>query len=202
MANKVFRFGLGTAATPYSGVWRAWTHEDEVHLAVRAADEEVSLTVYPTGRWRITAGGAVSRWTRPKDFRPGWSRGPDLIIPYTPTPVQPLVNDPHPAEPINWLPPSTPGSHARFSLLIATPSAEASHWRPQEVPGSQSLAILPLRTAGTLHLYRLDEPETPDYVSPDAPAVTVAGPSRLTVIVSADQAGCPSLRESHGGGGG
>ncbi len=207
MANKVFRFALGSPATPYSGLWRAWTHEDEVHLAVRATDEEVSLTVYPTGRWRITAGGAVSRWTRPADFRPGWSRGPDLVIPYTATPVQSPAIDPYATEPLVWLPPSAPGFHARFSLLIATPSAEASHWRPQEAPGSQSLAALPLRTAGTLHLYRIDEPATLEPATPAAPvaldggqvlpAGSATGLFRMTVMVSADNLGYPSFRESH-----
>ncbi|MEO8634488.1 MAG: hypothetical protein ABI587_04325 [Gemmatimonadales bacterium] len=207
MATKVFRFALGTAAAPYSGLWRAWTHEDELHLAVRAATDEVALTVYPTGRWRITVGTAVSRWTRPKEFRPGWSRGPDLVIPYTVTPVQMPASDAHPTEPITWLPPSAPGFQARFSLLVATPSAEASHWRPQEAAGTESLASLPLRTAGTLHLYRVDELTTPDHPAPPDhiavgplpnPATTlIRGPSRLVVIISADQAGCPSFRESH-----
>ena len=208
MATKVFRFALGAPATAYSGLWRAWTHEDEVHLAVRAADEDVGLTVYPTGRWRITVGTSVSRWTRPAEFRPGWSRGPDLVIPYTALPVQPPANDPYAAEPIAWLPPPAPGFHARFSLLIATPSAEASHWRPQEAPGSRSLATLPLRTAGSLHLYRVDELATPEHstapaqLAPDALRLVSSalppGLSRVTVIVSADNLGCPSFRESHG----
>ncbi len=208
MANKVFRFALGSPATPYSGRWRVWTHEDEVHLAVRATDEEVGLTVYPTGRWRITVGGAASRWTRPADFRPGWSRGPDLVIPYTATPVQSPAIDPYATEPLVWLPPSTHGFHARFSLLIATPSAEASHWRPPEAPGTQSLATLPLRTAGTLHLYRIDEPATPEHSTPPAavapdgsqvlPAAAPPTPLRMTVNVSADNLGYPSFRESHG----
>ena len=209
MANKVFRFALGSPATPYSGVWRAWTHEDEVHLAVRAGDADVALTVYPTGRWRITVGAVVSRWTRPKEFRPGWSRGPDLVIPYTATPVQTLANDPYATEPIAWLPPSDLGCVARFSLLTATPSAEASHWRPQDALGSQSLAALPLRTAGTLHLYRVDEPALPEHAPPlgllgpearrDTTAALASGPARLTIVISADQMGCPSLRESYRG---
>jgi hypothetical protein len=196
MANKIYRFALGSAEAAYSGLWRLWTHEDEVHLAVRASNEEVALTIYPTGRWRITVGTAVSKWTRPKDFRPGWSRGPDLIIPPSDGPVDVPATDPHPTEPIHWLPPSAPGIRARFSLLIATPSAELSHWRPPEVPGSQNLVMLPLRTAGTLHLYRIDEPLTADDAAPSA--APAAGPRRLTVNVSADQTGTPSLREAHG----
>ncbi len=201
MANKVFRFALGTPATACSGLWRVWTHEDEVHLAVHGPVEEVGLTMYPTGRWRITVGDAVSRWTRPKDFRPGWSRGPDLIIPAMGSPVHLPEGDPHAAEPVAWLPPAAPGFHARISLLVATPSAEASHWRPLEAPGTQSLATLPLRKAGTLHIVRIDEQAHSDSAESRAPVGGSAAPappaSRLRVIVSADQAGCPSFRETY-----
>ncbi len=197
MANKVFRFALGSPASPCSGLWRAWTHEDEVHLAVPATTQEVGLTIYPTGRWRITVGGVVSRWTRPKDFRPGWTRGPDLVIPHTDAPIRLPAADPYPAEPLTWLPPPATGFQARFSLLIATPTAEASHWRPEEPPGTQKLAALPMRTAGTLHLYRLDEPVAPEDQRDQIPARD-GEPLAVSVIVSADQMGTPSFRESHG----
>ncbi len=182
MATEVFRFALGSPAAPFSGLWRAWTHEDEVHLAVRATHEDVALTIYPTGRWRIAVGESLSRWTRPKEFRPGWTRGPDLVIPHAATPLPAPPADRYAAEPLAWLPPPTAGFQARFSLLIATPSAEASHWRPLDVPGTQSLAVLPLRTAGAFHLYRVDEPAASDYG---------AGPPGFTVIVCANQMGCP-----------
>jgi hypothetical protein len=197
MANKIFRFALGTAEAPCSGLWRAWTHEDEVHLAVPAAADLVALTIYPTGRWRITVGSAVSRWNRPKDFRLGWSRGPDLIIPHTDATVQLPGADPYAKEPITWLPAPIAGYQTRVSLLIATPSAEMSHWRPAETPGTLTLATLPLRTAGMLHLCRLDEP-IPEGEQPK-PTVAAQGPVPLIVGVSADQSGSPSFRESHGG---
>lgn len=198
MANKVFRFALGSPDAPSSGLWRAWTHEDEVHLAVPATPDVVALTIYQTGRWRITVGTAVSRWNRPKDFRAGWSRGPDLVIPHTDTAVGLPANDPYAKEPLTWLPPPAPGFQARISLLIATPSAELSHWRPVETPGTVALAILPLRTAGTLHLYRLDEPIPAEEQRPPA-AARSPGPLPVIVAVSADQSGSPSFRESHGG---
>lgn len=197
MANKIFRFALGSPATPLSGLWRVWTHEDEAHVAVPATLEEVGLTIYPTGRWRITIGGVVSRWTRPKDFRPGWTRGPDLVIPHTEIPVQLPANDTHAAEPVTWLAPPASGYQARFSLLVATPAAEASHWRPVEAPGTEHLAALALRTSGTLHLYRLDEPVQAEDRLPPA-LWHASGPVALSVIVRADQMGHPSFLEVHG----
>lgn len=197
MANKVFRFALGTVDDPRSGLWRIWTHEDEVHLAVPAANELVGLIIYPTGRWKITVGTAVSRWNRPKEFRLGWSRGPDLLIPHSDAPVQIPANDPYVKETLAWLAPPAAGHRARISLLIATPHAEMSHWRPVETPGTETLVTLPLRTAGTLHLCRLDEP-VPDGEAGHGAARPGEGAVPLYVGVSADQAGTPSFRESHG----
>jgi hypothetical protein len=195
MATHVFRFALGSLANPLSGLWRVSTHEDDVHAAVHTTRGELVLTAYPTGRWRISVGSDTSRWTRPKEFRPGWTRGPDLIIPYTESLVPLPATDPHATEPIAWLPPPAPGHMARFTLLFASPRAEESRWRPQDAPGTQSVTVLPLRTAGCLHLSRIDEPTPPtDRTDPSPP-----GSPRFDVVVSADEAGRPSLRESHAG---
>jgi hypothetical protein len=195
MATHAFRFALGSRATPLSGLWRVWTHEDDVHAAVQTTRGELVLTAYPTGRWRITVGRDMSRWTRPKEFRPGWTRGPDLIIPHTASPVPFPATDPHAVEPVVWLPPPLPGQVARFTLLFASPRAEQSHWRPQDAPGTQSVTVLPLRTAGWLHLSRIDE------ALPVADETASASPASLIfdVVVSADETGRPSLRESHAG---
>lgn len=198
MATKVFRFALGAPDNPRSGLWRAWTHEDETHLGVRTTSDEVHLTAYPTGRWRIVIGSDISKWTRPKEFRPGWIRGPDLLLPFSAAPVRPTGPDPFPQEPVTWLPPPAPGHVARFTLLFASPRAEGSQWRPHDAAGTLGIAILPLRTLGALHLNRVDELIAPE----DAPAGTpgpASEPTGFAVIVSADQTGRPSLRVSYSG---
>jgi hypothetical protein len=190
MAIKSFRFGLGTAAVPRSGLWRLWTHEDEVHLAVRTSSDPVELTAYPTGRWRIVIGSVVSRWTRPKEFRPGWTRAPDLVIPHRVTPISLTAKDPHAKESVTWLTPPAPRTLARFALLFAAPRSTEGPWLPTDVPGTENLAILPLRTLGNLHLCRMDEPVDPD-------EVVEQESEEFSVIVSTNQAGHPSLREAH-----
>jgi hypothetical protein len=201
MATKVYRFALGSPDSPRSGIWRVWSHEDEIHLAVWTPREEVMFTAWPTGRWRITVGTAVSRWTRPKEFRPGWTRGPDVVIPCSAVPLQVPARDPHPTEPVTWLAPPPAGHQARFTLLFASPRAEESRWRPLDVAGTQGMTVLQLRTAGALHLCRIDEPiAAEELAAAVAPSVdTPAGPAEFTVVVSADQAGRPSLRESYSG---
>jgi hypothetical protein len=193
VATHVYRFALGSSATPLSGLWRVWTHEDDVHAAVQTPRGELVLTAYPTGRWRIAIGRDISRWTRPREFRPGWTRGPDLVIPHRTSPLSLPTPDPHAGEPIAWLPPAAPGYVARFTLLFASPRAEESRWRPQDAPGTQALAVLPMRTAGSLHLSRLVEAiAADDQAAPSSPGAAV-----FDVVVSADETGRPMLFERH-----
>ncbi len=150
------------------------------------------LTAYPTGRWRIATGKDVSRWTRPGEFRPGWIKGPDIILPHTDTAVIQETPDPNPAEPVHWLTPPGPGQEAHVTLLFASPRAEESHWRPQDVEGTESVSTLRLRTTGCLHLSRVDAPVPgiePESRSNDSPVVH-------DVTVGADSGGRPSFRES------
>lgn len=176
-----------------SGIWRLWVQEDDVHLQVQASEQLVEFTAYRTGRWRISAGDAVSRWTRPKEFRPGWSRGPDLIVPASLAPLLVPSVVTKVVEPVTWLPVPTAGEVARFTLLFAAPRATENSWKPTDVAGTESIRHLSLRTAGVVHLCRRDEAN--DDPDDTAPGFTAA---RLAVRISANQAGVPSLRETYG----
>lgn len=194
MALKTVRFALGSLEHPSSGVWHLRVQEDDVHLEVHATREVVELTAYRTGRWRISAGGSVSRWTRPKEFRPGWIRGPDLVIPATgPGLVLPSAATEAPGPAITWLPGPPTGQRARFSLLFASPRSAEHRWQPTDAPATTSVAILALRSAGALHLCRTDE------IDPDAnpSADSSTRPGALAIVVSADRSGLPSLTEVH-----
>lgn len=193
MALKSFRFALGSSARPASGIWRVWVQEDDVHLQIHGTHQIVEFTAYRTGRWRIASGAAVSRWTRPKDFRPGWTEGPDLLIPGSHHPLR--LPDPFPpgSEPVVWYPAPAPGRLARFKVLFASTRSSQYPWQPTDVAGTAGITILALRTAGWLHICRRDEPDEdlPDPLAAEATAT-------LAVTVSANQAGVPSLRESYG----
>lgn len=190
MTPKDFRFALGSAEAPRSALWRLWIQEDDLHLQVTGAAQPLEFTAYRTGRWRIESAGNVSRWTRPKEFRPGWIRGPDLFIPYSAVPTDTHMESS--TAPITWLAPAPEKHVARFSLYFATPRAREFPWQPTDAAGTTRLVLLTLRTAGDVHLCRRDEPEEPEHgVALQQERVTV------TVIVSADQRGVPSLRETH-----
>ena len=190
MALKSLRFALGTPDLPRSGLWHLWVQEDDVHLEVPTAQHLVAFTAYRTGRWRIAAGEAVSRWTRPREFRPGWTRGPDLLVPGSAHPLRSPTSKP--TESVTWLRLPASASIARFSMLFAGPRSAENAWRPSDIPGSTDIAMLALRTAGSLYLCRRDEAnDDPDAVDPGADSQI------LTVRISADHAGVPSLRESY-----
>ena len=190
MSIKGFSFALGVPEEPRSLPWRVWTRDDEVHLTVRTVTEDIGLTAYPTGRWRIEVGGVVSRWHRPKEFRPGWTRGPDLVLPGLVAAAEPATSRPKAAEPLTWLRAPAIGQSARIQLWFAVPAAEDARWRQALPRSGESLAVLLLRRAGSVHLVRVDEPA-------DAEA-GAHGPGSSTrgVSVRADQSGRPSFWET------
>lgn len=183
-----FRFALGSEKQPQSLVWRAWTRDDEVHLSVKTAALATELTAYPTGRWRIEVGGVVSRWHRPKEFRPGWTRGPDVVLPGAPILGEPAVPQTKGAEPIHWLRGPGEGQAARVQIWFAAPGADLPRWRQALSRSIESVAVLALRRAGSIHLIRLDEPADPDRGE--------SGTGARGVVVRADQSGRPSFWET------
>ena len=187
---KGFRFALGSAEQPRSLVWRAWTRDDEVHLTVAAGAGEIGLTAYPTGRWRIEVGGVISRWHRPKEFRPGWTRGPDIILPGQAAAAEPAAKVTKTAEPITWLRAPPEGQATRIQLWFANLGADETRWRQALARSAESLVVLSLRRAGTVHLVRLDEPAAVDEETPGS-GLGVRG-----VAVRADQTGRPSFWET------
>lgn len=188
--DKGFRFALGAAEEPRSLVWRIWVRDDEVHCDARTASEEIGLTAYPTGRWRIEMGGVVSRWHRPKEFRPGWTRGPDVVLPGRVAAAEPAAPRAKAAEPLTWLRVPADGSVARIQLWFAGPGADEARWRQALPRGAEPLMVLSLRRAGTVHVVRLDEAaEAED--APKASGVPARG-----VTIRADQTGRPSFWET------
>ncbi len=183
-----FRFALGSEQQPQSLVWRVWTRDDEVHVSVRTVALTTELIAYPTGRWRIEVGGIASRWHRPKEFRPGWTRGPDIVFPGMLAGAKPPVPSKKETEPIHWLRGPGEGQAARVQMWFATPGADETRWRQALSRSIESVAVLALRRAGALHLIRLDEPADPE--SGDR------GTGARGVVVRADQSGRPSFWET------
>lgn len=90
MSDPTLRFAAGSPERRFSSVWRLWVHGSDAYLGARTLLRWLKLSMHQTGpdQW-ISAftseSGAVlnetgSRrhrtWTRPPEFRPGWTQGP------------------------------------------------------------------------------------------------------------------------------
>ena len=186
MAGPVWWFALGSSEDPRSLCWSVRTKDDELRLAASPADGPVELTAYPTGRWRVTVGGVVSRWFRPPEFRPGWVRGPDVLLGGHSAPPEPGV----PVGSVRWLNPPNVGQLARIQLWFANPYADEGKWWSALPRSTERIEVFLLRRAGSVHIVRDDEPVDPDD-QPGPPLARGRG-----VAVRTDSAGRLSLRET------
>ncbi|MBL8985409.1 MAG: hypothetical protein JNJ80_03995 [Gemmatimonadetes bacterium] len=185
MTDTAAAFALGSPDAPRSLVWRAWTRDDEFHLAARRGTEAVELTAFATGRWRIDVNGEVGRWHRPTQAVPGWTRGPSVFLPGWDAAAWGKEAG---AESVIWLNAPADGLVTRLDVWFAIPGAEERRWR-QTLPKTARIVLsLPLRRAGSIRMVRDDAPTTDDDDARTEGLVTV----------STDQAGLPSFREIPG----
>ncbi len=79
-----------------SGVWRLWTHGDDVYISLRDLTKVKKVSLHPSGRWRnawaeehvakgspFVAPGqdrATDKWERPPELAPGVTRAFDIVV--------------------------------------------------------------------------------------------------------------------------
>ncbi len=182
MSDTAACFALGSAEVPRSLRWRAWTMDDEFHLAARRGADHVELTAYPTGRWRIDTGGEIGRWHRPTQSLPGWTRGPAVVLPGWNTAT---VDQGKSAGEVTWIPAAGEGRVTRVQVWFAIPGAEERRWRYTQPKTVQSLMSFSLRRAGSVRLMWDEEPGPDDGLAPPEGVISV----------STDEAGLPSFWE-------
>jgi hypothetical protein len=121
--NLKFRFAVGKHEGPRSGVWRLWTNYagSDTYVALRISCGVYKVSLHGSGDWRIAhpvesgiirpdGTRIVERWTRPPEWREGWTRAFEVWVPrsevvpplpllekltkvhWTPTPIR--VGDP------------------------------------------------------------------------------------------------------------
>ena len=94
MPDPTVRFAAGSVDRPRSSVWRLWVHGSDAYLGARVILGTFKLSLHQSGRWIaafteqsgvvITETGTRrhKEWSRPPEFRPGWTQGPSVMIPW------------------------------------------------------------------------------------------------------------------------
>lgn len=89
------RFAVGPPEEYRSAVWRFWASRNDVYLAARNAVGVLKFSLHASGDWRVAftseskivipelGSRVIGHWSRPPEFRPGWTRGVSVMVPHT-----------------------------------------------------------------------------------------------------------------------
>lgn len=133
--KAAIRFGARGLARPASAVWRLWVEGDETYLAARDLGGTFKISLHSSGRWRgawtersgvleeHSEDRKVFSWSRPPEFRTGWTQGASVLVPDSQ--VRFPFEVPDPSDPlIHWSMAPAPGSKVLFTTLFSAPDAE------------------------------------------------------------------------------
>jgi hypothetical protein len=192
--DPVIRFAVGSPEAPYSAVWRLFTKGNDVFVSGRLMGRYLKISLHASGVWRlawteesqILANGTndrvIHRWRRPPQFRPGWTRGISIVVPWTPIGRHFRAVDAPAGKPVQWLRAPAPGYKVVFTVLYAAPDRPKGAWEWIREPGDRSLGRLLLPNGENVYVAvrraRLDSIEK-------AEAEKLAGELRLHLAADA-----------------
>jgi hypothetical protein len=155
----MIRIVVGTAPGPRSGLWRIFTHNDDIYVQhdYMRADVKTSLhasganhhamTPHAVERWKADGDRYMMKWGEPEDFAPGGKMLLGIVIPTdhlsVPDSEPPLAK----REKITLLEPAPPGDATVISIVVTAPSTRLT------APDGQPSALLtswPLPIRGTV----------------------------------------------------
>lgn len=110
-----YRVAVGAATGPQSGVWRFWTWNDDVYVALRSIGHVLKVSLHQSGVWQAGLTSEAprarnidpstrswDRWRRPPEFAMGTVKAFQIIIPSSevtwPRVIQPAQGK------VEWLP--------------------------------------------------------------------------------------------------
>ena len=156
MPSDVIRVAVGDPTHLSSSIWRYWNERDEIYGANIGGRSMAKLSLHSSGIWRLAFlkepirplgldadPRVLYRWTRPAEFKHGWTQCLDLIIPIANIKHRFSVVDlaAHQKQ-ITWIAQPPPANKVTFTLLLA--SSPTMH--PSEVMRSTDAVIgSPLR---------------------------------------------------------
>jgi hypothetical protein len=160
----MYRFAMGSPDDPCSATWRIWTQGAEAYLSIRVMTTVAKMSLHSNGYWQFAIDRMASSWRRPVPFRPGWVRGPVVVIPHNDLTRRRPYLDPNPTEKTFWLRQPDFGMAAQIELLFMEPAAAFGTWKPTDDLGTMQLATLRLAHAHRLHVIRRDRPLLPSEI--------------------------------------
>jgi hypothetical protein len=168
--DSVIRFAVGTPEDAYSAVWRLSAHGNDVYLTGRLMGRYLKISLHAKDDlhlkdvWRFawteesqilvegTNDRVIHRWRRPPQFRPGWTRGVSLIVPWTPIGHHFPAADAPAGKSVQWLRPPAPGHKVVFTILFAAPDLPEGAWESIREPGDRNLGQLVLPNGESVHV--------------------------------------------------
>ncbi len=162
--------GVGAPDAVHSSVWRFWAHGDDVYVAAREGVRFAKFSLHKSGKWRfafvaesqvsmVGAGNdrVVARWTRPAEFRKGWTQCLDVNVPAFEVRRRFSAESLRENGTIDWLPPPQHDHGWQLTVLQSAPGASsyaATHGL--NLPGDRVFAPLPLMSGGSVWMVARD----------------------------------------------
>ena len=144
-ASNTVRFAAGSAREPKSAVWRAHAHKDDVYIGVSSPNmmSTFKMSLHAkvwTAAFTAESGVVMSdsrnrrtdRWERPHEFRPGWTNGPLIAVPFIPDglgarPERLRIG----RKEIYWADAALAGEALVFAFYFVRPGFDSADWLTQ-----------------------------------------------------------------------
>lgn len=163
--TKALRFAVGNSDEYRSAVWRLWIQGKDVYLAARTSADLIKFSMHRSGIWRlawtkqsgITALGSSDRvegrWTRPPQFRVGWTQGPSVVVPSVEL-ARPFKHASTGLGEVVWIPPAGPGSKHHLTVLFEDVQAPAAGVAGVLLPSDKEVGVLRFKEGGYVRLHQ------------------------------------------------
>jgi hypothetical protein len=162
--DSVIRFAVGSPEEAYSAVWTLFTQGNDVYLSGRLMGRYLKVSLHAKDVWRFawtkeseilmegTGDRVIHRWRRPPQFRPGWTRGVSVVVPWTPIGRHFPAIDAPAGKPVQWLRPPAPEHKIVFTVLFSAPEAPEGTWESIREPGDRNLGRIILPNGQDVHV--------------------------------------------------
>jgi hypothetical protein len=155
--DPVIRFAVGSPEEAYSAVWNLVTNGNDVYLFGRQMARYLKASLHASGVWRIawtkesqvlltgTDDRVIERWRRPPEFRPGWTQGISILVPWTPIGRHFSAVDAPAGKPVSWIRAPAPWYKVVFTVLFSAADVPESAWGTMAEPGDRNLGRIVLQ---------------------------------------------------------